>query len=327
MKKQLLKVVCLLLSVSLLCSCGAPEDESTLSSVPETAGQTESSVDEATSSQGASIAETEVVPEVTKKPETEENSVAETTTEKTETTITTTKPTETESTPKPETTIPITTTKKPETSATPKPETTTATTTKKPETTATPKPETTTSTTTTKASETTTIATEKPDVAPTGHCEGFDKLWGMTIPEIKEKIDTDKLLDYYDCRIYEGTNNLNLLHYDAYYKNNFSVYGINFQSIIFCGDLENGEKCCEIDLISCERFMDSEQFDSIEKAADILIELYGNPNDTIINGNLIIHKWYNTKDGNITLTNDDDDSGIEPGTKIYISDPNRKLAS
>lgn len=315
MKKHLLKAVCLLLSVSLLCSCGTPEDESVLSSVPETAGQVESSVDEAVSSQETSIADSESKSEVTKNPETEETSVAETTTE---TTTTTTKVTETESTPKPETTTSTTTTKKPETVATPKPETTTTTTSKKPETTVTPKPETTTITTT-KAPETTTIATEKPDDTPTGHCEGFDKLWGKTLVELGKPLEDKgifynygwefgekggKYIQFYgdflelfdidisfECCYNHSTQAATLLYEVQSSVESNDVYGFNLwgggpYSIGHFKYCDEGKKCPDYDIF----------FNKLK-------ELYGEPDKSRLEGEMKVYLWSNTLDGDILLTN------------------------
>ncbi|MBQ8790895.1 MAG: hypothetical protein IJZ51_06260 [Ruminiclostridium sp.] len=313
MKKHLLKAVCLLLSVSLLCSCGTPEDESVLSSVPETAGQVENSVDEAISGQETSIADSESKSESTKKPETEENSVAETTTE---TTTTTTKVTETESTPKPETTTSATTTKKPETVATPKPETTTTTTSKKPETTVTPKPETTT-TTTTKAPETTTIATEKPDDTPTGHCEGFDKLWGKTLVELGEPLENEGF--YYNYGWEFGEKGGKYLSYGDY----FNLFGITLPYNGCCYSTEQGitllyEVQTSVELHDVYGFnlwgggeysMGHFEFCKEKKCPDYdmffnkLKELYGEPDKSRIDGILKVHMWSNTLDGDILLSN------------------------
>ena len=323
MKKHLLKAVCLLLSVSLLCSCGTPEDESVLSSVPGTAGQVESSVDEAISSQETSITDSESKSEVTKKPETEENSAAETTTEKTETTTTTTKATETESTPGPETTTSATTTKKPETVATPKPETTTTTTSKKPETTVTPKPETTT-TTTTKAPETTTIATEKPDDTPTGHCEGFNKLWGMTIAEINEskafncgQNGGNDIVAHWNASPYKINNNFEIFNMiipdlqnscysnnvyficevkdsDQYSKNN-PIYRFELLGGWWSGN--GGFEDCE------HNFETQEKCPDFDIVYDNLVSLYGKPNKSRIEGKLKIYLWSGTLDGEILLSN------------------------
>lgn len=92
MKKQLFKALCLVMSISLLCSCGTPEDANT--SANETSNIPESSFSESVGNEETSIDETPIVSE-TPAPETSS-------TPETEITTTTTVPAET---PAPETEI------------------------------------------------------------------------------------------------------------------------------------------------------------------------------------------------------------------------------
>ena len=198
--------------------------------------------------------------------------------------------------------------------------------------------------TTTKVPETTTISTEKPDVKPTGHCEGFDKLWGKTLPELEESLKNIGFY-YYDGWEYERSGARYLSFWD-----NFNIFDItipygcscysNTQGVSLLYEIQSSEELHNV--YGFKLWGDNSDFDWCEHCDNNtgelspdfntiynkLNKLYGEPNKSRLEGELKVYLWNNTLDGDILLSNCTDINAAlcYDTVVLYVLDSNHKLS-